>query len=73
MITVHGKGHNPNYTASAVAKLADYSAELSRLKKRHGCEMSDSDRAAFRARFDWAAMTEQDSAVWDVIFDTLDA
>lgn len=73
VITVHGKGHNPNYTASAVAKLADYSAELSRLKKRHGCEMSDSDRAAFRARFDWAAMTEQDSAVWDVIFDTLDA
>ncbi len=72
VMMVSGKGHNPNYTADAVAHLARYSAELSRLKKQRRGEMSDSERAAFRARFDWAAMTEQDNAVWDVIFETLD-
>lgn len=70
---VSGRGHNPNYTPDAVAYLGEYSAELARLQKKRGNDMSDAERAEFRSRFDWARMTEQDSGVWEMIFSALDS
>ena len=66
------KGHNPNYTADAVAYLAEYTADLTRLlidKKLTTAE----EKAAFRSKWDWNRMTQQDEKVWTEIFKTLDA
>ena len=34
--------------------------------------VTDEQKKAFLASFDWDRMTEQDEAVWNVIFDCLD-
>lgn len=66
------KGHNPNYTADAVAYLAEYTADMTRrLKdKKLGTE---AEKKAFREKWDWNRMTQQDEKVWAEIFRTLDA
>lgn len=66
------KGHNPNYTADAVAYLAEYTAEMTRLLKDKKLT-TDAEKAAFRSKWDWDRMTKQDEAVWAEIFKTLDA
>lgn len=71
LLLVSGKGHNPNYTHDAVAYLAEYSAALAKLDKKKLLE-TEEQKEAFRASFDWHRMTEQDSAVWQEIFRTLD-
>ena len=66
------KGHNPNYTADAVAYLAEYTAEMTRLLKDKKLT-TDAEKAAFRSKWDWDRMTKQDENVWAEIFKTLDA
>ncbi len=67
-ILEHGKGHNPNYTTDAVANLAKLTAGLKGIKKLDTPEKKE----AFRNSFDWHKMTEQDTKVWDKIFEHLD-
>lgn len=66
------KGHNPNYTEAAVGLLAAYSKEKALFRREHP-HASEEEKAAFRARFDWQAMTEQDEGVWQMILSFLDA
>ena len=63
---VEGKGHNPNYTADAVQLLGRYTAELARLTGE-GQLVTDGQKAAFVASWDWERMTTQDEAVWEKI------
>lgn len=71
LLLVKNKGHNPNYTERAVSLLAEYGKEKSRFYREHP-HATDADKAAFRARFDFHAMTEQDERVWDEILAWLD-
>ncbi|MBR5867909.1 MAG: alpha/beta fold hydrolase [Clostridia bacterium] len=71
-LLVDGKGHNPNYTADAVAYLGEYGAEKGRLEKAKALNTPE-EKAAFVQKFDWWRMTEQDEEVWEEIFRTLDA
>ncbi|MBR4866518.1 MAG: alpha/beta fold hydrolase [Clostridia bacterium] len=71
-LLVEGKGHNPNYTADAVAYLGEYVAEKNRLAKAKALNTPE-EKAAFVKKFDWRRMTEQDEAVWEEIFRALDA
>lgn len=64
------KGHNPNYTADAVAYLGQYSADAA--KKAKGLTTEESKKA-YRDSWDWHRMTAQDEKVWAEIFKTLDA
>ena len=66
------KGHNPNYTEAAVAKLSAYLKEKA-LFRRERPHATDAEKAAFRARFDFHAMTEQDARVWNEIFAWLES
>jgi len=66
------KGHNPNYTADAVAYLAEYTADMTRRLKDKQLS-TEEEKAACRAKWDWDRMTEQDEKVWAEIFKTLDA
>ena len=67
---LHGKGHNPNYTADAVSYLNKFFSELTR-RKRNGSLNTEEQRADFVASFDWNRMTEQDSEVWAAVFEAL--
>lgn len=71
LLLVSGKGHNPNYTQDAVNYLAEYAAEVAKRDKKKLLE-TDEQKKAFRDSFDWRRMTEQDEAVWQEIFRTLD-
>jgi len=66
------KGHNPNYTADAVAYLGEYSADMTRKLKDKALE-TEVQKKAFRDSWDWDRMTKQDDKVWAEIFKTLDA
>ena len=70
-LLLDGKGHNPNYTADAVAYKDKFFAELTAAKKK-GILTTDDEKSAFVASYDWRRMTEQDTEVWDRIFDHLD-
>ena len=69
---VEGKGHNPNYTADAVLHLGEYLKKLETLDKKKLLE-TKAQKKEFLASFDWHRMTEQDPAVWQEIFRTLDS
>ena len=66
------KGHNPNYTADAVAYLAEYTADMTRRLKEKKLN-TEAEKKAFRESWDWNRMTAQDEKVWAEIFQTLDA
>ena len=66
------KGHNPNYTADAVAYLAQYTADLTRKLKDKKLN-TEAEKKAFRDNWDWDRMTKQDEKVWAEIFRALDA
>ena len=68
---VSGKGHNPNYTTDAVKLLGEFGAARTKLLKNKKATNEDKER--FVASFDWNAMTEQDEAVWNEIFEHLDS
>ena len=66
------KGHNPNYTADAVAYLAQYTADMTRKLKDRKLS-TDAEKKTFRDSWDWDRMTKQDEKVWAEIFRALDA
>ena len=66
------KGHNPNYTADAVAYLAQYTADMTRKLKDKKLN-TEEEKKAFRDSWDWDRMTKQDEKVWAEIFSALDA
>ena len=63
------KGHNPNYTEDAVKLLGEFGAARARLAKNKKATKQDKEK--FVASFDWNAMTVQDEAVWQRIFEHL--
>jgi len=71
-LRVEGKGHNPNYTADAVAYKDDFFRQYQKAKKG-GLLSSQQQKEAFIARFDWQRMTAQDETVWAEIFRTLES
>ena len=72
LMLVSGKGHNPNYTADAVAYLGEYLRKKTELTKC-GERIDEATRANFVASFDWRRMTAQDETVWNKIFEVLEA
>lgn len=67
---VTNKGHNPNYTEEAVKYLDGFGAARAKLARNKNA--SKEEKAKFVASYDWKRMTEQDEAVWSVIFEHLD-
>ena len=65
------KGHNPNYTETAVKLLSEYLTGLAGLRKQKKLETAE-EKAAFLKKHDWNAMTEQDEQVWTDVFECLD-
>ena len=69
-ISLSGRDHNPNYTDDAVeyknAFFLDYSS-----KKKAGELSTDEAKSAFKAKYDWRRMTEQDDALWSQILEFL--
>ncbi len=59
-LLVAGKGHNPNYTADAVAYLGTMAAALPDALKLQTPE----EREVFKNSYDWERMTAQDETVW---------
>ena len=71
LILEKNKGHNPNYTEAAVARLGAYLKEKALFRREHP-KASGEEKEAFLSRFDFHAMTEQDARVWREIFAWLD-
>ena len=67
---VTNKGHNPNYTEQAVKYLDEFGK--ARVKLVRTKNVTAEDKKTFVASYDWKRMTEQDDAVWSVIFEHLD-
>ena len=70
-LLVSGKRHNPNYTEKAVGLLKEFSDTKHKLLRNK--KVTVEQRREFAASFDWNAMTEQDAAVWQVIFEHLES
>ncbi len=71
LLLVNNKGHNPNYTEQAVKLLAEFSkARTKFLKKKN---TTKAEKAEFVSGFDWDAITAQDEALWQIIFEHLDS
>ena len=70
-LVVDGKRHNPNFTEDAVRYKDGFFAELTRLVKRKKLS-TDAERADFVASWDWGRMTEQDTELWDRIFEFIE-
>lgn len=71
LVLVSGKGHNPNYTADAVAYKDAFFAELTKKRKKKQL-VTDEQKAAFVEGYDWDRMTAQDKTVWAKVFEALD-
>ena len=65
------RNHNPTFTKTAVEYKNAFFKDYKKLKKRK-VDMTDGEKAAFVASYDWRRMTEQDDAVWDTILAFLD-
>ncbi len=70
-LTVSGKDHNPNYTASAVKYKNEFFRDLISRKKKKKL-LTDEQKTAFVSSYDFYRMTEQDAELWQIIFDFLD-
>ena len=70
-LSVTGRGHNPNYTADAIAYKDDFFKKLKKRISKGGLADPEGHRA-FLDAFDWHRMTAQDDAVWEEIFKTLE-
>ena len=70
-ILEYSKGHNPNYTADAVAYLGEFIKARTKLLKQKKA-LTDEQKREFIASFDWDRMTKQDEAVWNKIFEHLE-
>lgn len=69
LILVKNKGHNPNYTESAIGLLGQFGKARAKLLKKK--DLSDEEKAAFVSSFDWEAITAQDENVWNAILEHL--
>ena len=70
-LIVDGKGHNPTYTENGVKLKKIMQAEL----KEHALDGKFEDEEfckEFLARHDWDKITEQDSSLWNKIFEFLE-
>lgn len=65
-----GKNHNPNYTDDAVKYKDSFFAEYQKALKKKAL-VTDEDKKAFKEKYDWKRMTEQDEKVWAEILDFL--
>ena len=72
LMLVQGKGHNPNYTADAVAYKDAFFKAFSKAAKKKQL-VTPTQQQEFMARYDWMRMTAQDEKVWDRIADHLKA
>lgn len=68
---VHGKLHNPNYSASAVSELDKMSKAMTEGMKKKAFETTEAVDA-FRNSWDWEKITEQDEELWNKIFDFIE-
>ena len=71
LMLVSGKGHNPNYTADAVAYKDAFFAELTKKRKKKQLQTPE-QKAAFVASYDWHRMTAQDETVWEKVYESLE-
>ena len=71
LMLCNNKGHNPNYTEDAVRILGEFGKARAKLAKNK--KATAEDKAMFVASYDWDAMTVQDEAVWQKIFEHLDS
>ena len=69
LMLVSDKGHNPNYTVEAVKLLGEFTAKRAKLLKNKNT--TEEDKRKFVDSFDWNAMTMQDEAIWNAIFNHL--
>ena len=70
-LTVDKKGHNPNYTVEA----SRYTAKTLKIYKKYLKKKllnTEIEKSAFKDKFDWNKMTEQDFRVWEKIIKTLE-
>lgn len=67
-----GKNHNPNYTEDAVQYKDKFFAEYQKALKKKAL-VTEEDKKAFKAKYDWKRMTAQDEKVWKEILDFLNA
>lgn len=67
-----GKNHNPNYTEDAVRYKDKFFAEYQKALRKKTL-MTEEDKKAFKAKYDWKRMTAQDEKVWKEILDFLKA
>ncbi len=58
-----GKNHNPNYTDDAVKYKDAFFAEYQKALKKKAL-VTEEDKKAFKAKYDWGKMTAQDEKVW---------
>ena len=70
-LTVDKKNHHPQYTEEAVAYKAKFNKELSKRIKR-GTLSTDAEKAEFIKMYDWRKMNEQDTELWDKVFEFLE-
>lgn len=68
LILTQGKAHNPNYTVEAVKYKDEFFKKLTKAQKKL---TTAEQKKAFKESYDWYKMTEQDTEVWQRIFDTL--
>lgn len=70
-ILTEGKFHNPNYTQSAVRYKDEFFAALTKKLKNRELE-TDAQKQAFTSAYDWWKMTQQDTELWNRIFEFLE-
>ena len=70
LLLVQGKGHNPNYTADAVAYKDAFFKEFTKAVKKKQLA-TEAQQKEFMARYDWQRMTAQDETVWEQILAAL--
>lgn len=70
LLLVQNKGHNPSYTADAVACKDAFFKEFSKAQKK-GLLKTPDQQKEFMQQYDWKRMTMQDEAVWEEILKTL--
>lgn len=71
LMLVHGKKHNPNYSAEAVAELTRMTDAMTEGIKKNSFKTPE-DAEKFRTSWDWHKITEQDEELWGKIFDFID-
>ena len=69
-LLVNGKNHSPNYTLDAVSYKDTFFKALKKYQKAYPTP-TEYEKRKFVDSFDWYRMTEQDTAVWEKIYETL--